>query len=151
MRVFSNRLVGADGSPEQRVARRSTTRLYWLLAWYCVNLLMVVSGLFLIARLVWPVHPHVAWLLGIGIWVCIGCFAGTLPIPSDVSELRFARGLFFLLNSVVFSAGMIMVDLESQVSFHSSLDAVHVAGSLIGGMIFALGMMGVSRHSFFAS
>jgi hypothetical protein len=115
---------------------KSHQGVLWFLFFDLITMCLVLLGLCKVAFFVWPAHPMIALMLGMGTWILASIKAKHFQgwRRRNISKLAL-----FLSTWVGFSSLMMIFDTQ----FRSPTDEFGiewVVGSIVGGLLFAVVM-----------
>jgi hypothetical protein len=107
--------------------------VFWFLFFDLITMCLVLLGLCKIAFFVWPVHPMIALILGMGIWILASIKAKSFL---EWRRRNISKLALFLSSWVGFSSLMIIFDTQFRSPF-DEFGIDWIVGWIAGGLLFA--------------
>ena len=132
------------------VQRGSLAQLFWYLAWVLINFLLALTAISVLSRLFWPTHWYAVGLPLAALWLLTAVKSRSIPIGRKLVEFGLAdsdlaKAIAFVFNFLFFTALLFIEDAVPGLKLSLTIGTWNLALAVLGGFLFALGMLAVDR------
>lgn len=132
------------------VQRGSLAPIFWYSGWVFVNFLFALIAISVISRLLWPSHWYAVGIPLLILWLFAAVKSRFLPVgrklvDSGLADSDLAKAIVFVFNFVFFAAMLLVEDAVPGLKLSLTIGTWNLAFAVLGGLLFAIGMLAIDR------
>jgi|SRR5689334_1227939 len=132
------------------VQRGSLAAIFWHLGWVFENLLFALIAISVISRVLWPSHWYAIGIPLLLLWLFSAVQSRSIPIgrrlvESGLGDSDLTKAIVFVFNFLVFAAMLLVEDAVPGFKVSLTIGTWNLARAVLGGFLFAIGMLAIDR------